>query len=83
MKVVFNQNELEHLKEFSMYNHNFYKLPLTIDGCDILFVKWEDDMHEGDYILGTFTKEGIFAEKHLFYGDLDGNVDLVKNKLTY
>ncbi|MEI2465093.1 hypothetical protein [Niallia taxi] len=64
-----------------MYNHNFYKLPFTIDACDILFVEWQDDSHEGNYYLGTFTEDGIFAEKHLFYGDVDGNVDLVKNKL--
>lgn len=81
MKITFNEEKLEHLKEFSMYNHNFYKLPLSIDGCDILFVEWEDDSEFGNYYLGTFTAEEIFAEKHLFYGDLDGNVDLIENKL--
>lgn len=80
MEVKFDLGKLKHLKEISMYNHNFYRLPLSIDNCDILFVEWQDDEFEINYYLGTFTKEGMFAEKHLLFGDINGNIDLIQNK---
>jgi len=80
MKIVFDTDRLEHLKDQSFYNHNYYKLPYSIDGCDILYQEWMDDSFEGDYYLGNFDEQGKFKKKHLFYGDMDGNVDLIRNK---
>jgi len=80
MKVVFDTDRLEHLKEKSSYNHNYYKLPYSIENCEIVYVEWIDDSFEGDYYLGNFNENGKFEELYLFYGDLDGNVDLLKNR---
>lgn len=80
MKVVFDTDRMEHLEDKSYYNHNYYKLPYSIDGCEIVYQEWEDDSFEGDYYLGNFNDKGVFAAKHLFWGDLNGNVDLMKNK---
>jgi hypothetical protein len=80
MKIRFDQKTLEHISELSFYNHNYYKLPYSIDGCEVVYIEWIDDSFEGDYTLGNFNSDGDFEPKHLFYGDMDGNVDLVNNK---
>lgn len=80
MIIRFDEDRLEHLVDKSFYNHNYYKLPYTIDGCNIVYINWVDDSHEGDFYLGNFNETGYFEEKHLFYGDLEGNVDLLNNK---
>ena len=80
MKVIFDTGRLEHIKDKSSYNHNYYKLPYSIDGCSVLYEEWEDDSFEGYYHLGGFDESGEYISKHRFYGDIDGRVDLLNNK---
>lgn len=80
MKIILNTDKLEHIKEKSGYNHNYYKLKYSIDNCEIVYVEWEDDSFEGNYWFGNFNDSGEFEAKHLFYGDMDGNIDLMNNK---
>lgn len=78
MEIIFNTEEMDHIKDMSFYNNNYYKLPYIIDGCDILYQKWEDDDYYGLYILGTMN-ENRFEKKFELFGDMDGNVDSINN----
>ncbi len=80
MLIKFDVKRLEEISDKGGYNHHYYKLPYSIDGCDILYIEWIEDAHEGDYYLGNFINEE-FEPKHLFYGDRDGRVDLLYNKI--
>ena len=60
----------EHLKEISVYNCNYYKLPkeMKIDENDIICELCDEDYDSYEYILGN-SKEGKFIDdcKHIRY----------------
>ena len=58
---------IEHLKEKSYYNHNYYKLDLSYYGdyilsrkCNILYQECKDDCEEAYYSLGYFDADDKF-----------------------
>lgn len=57
-----------HLKEISFYNHNYYLLPFSIDGCDVVYEICDEYYDDYEYVLGT-QEEGAFKNdgKHIFY----------------
>lgn len=79
MKILFEVDKYKHLKERSTYNNNYYELPNEIEGCKFLLVSWEDDNFLGDYYLGHWVNDS-FKPVHLFFGDEEGNVDLLNNR---
>ncbi|MEK4025335.1 hypothetical protein [Sporosarcina sp. FSL W7-1283] len=81
MKIQFNVNEKYHLINKSSYNHNYYLLPYSIEQCSVLLEECEDDIDTVEYSIGNFNKVGKFKAEHSWYGDMDGNVDLIKNEL--
>lgn len=42
MELKIMVKDLEHITEISCYNHNYYKLPISINGCDILLGESDD-----------------------------------------
>jgi hypothetical protein len=42
-KLTIPQQLLKRIAEKSSYNRNYYKLPFTIDGSDVVFGKSDDD----------------------------------------
>jgi len=50
----------EHLKNISCYNNNYYKLPLDIDECNIVYEKCNEDYNSYMYLLGN-EEEGKFG----------------------
>jgi hypothetical protein len=77
--IKFDTDKLVQL-DMSYYNHNYYKLPYTIEGCDTLFEHWEDDDLTGEFNLGVI-ENGKFVEKLKFFGDSDGNVNMLTTRI--
>lgn len=42
MKVVFATHEQYRIEEKSYYNHNYYRLPFSVNGFSILYEEWCD-----------------------------------------
>ena len=74
MKIVFNTEELEHIADGSFYNHNYYYLPVSINGCNILYEVTCDMTEHFSYEIGFFDKEnkGRFKVVHSFEENDDG-----------
>ena len=58
---------IKHLKEKSVYNHNYYELDLRYYGdyiiprcCNILYEECDDVSEEAYYSLGFFDEKGEF-----------------------
>lgn len=79
MIITFDLDALEHIKEISFYNNNYYKLPYSINGCGVLYNEFDEGTNSDEYYFGDVV-EGKFVKKIWFYGD-DGVVDLIKNRL--
>ena len=60
--------DCEHLKEISCYNSNYYKLPFTINSCDVILVNCNEDYNSMDYELGQVI-EGKFEQRFIFACD--------------
>ena len=59
---------IEHIKDVSYYNHNYYKLDLSKYGdfiipakCNILYEECEDDSWSAYYSLGYFDENNKFV----------------------
>jgi hypothetical protein len=59
---------IEHIKDVSYYNHNYYKLNLSRYGdfiipakCNILYEESEDDCDYSYYSLGYFDENNKFV----------------------
>jgi len=60
--------ELEHLKDRSVYNCNYYQLPISLNNCDILYGESDDD-NTTVWELGYFNKhDGEFVH-HCYLGE--------------
>lgn len=77
MKVVFDTEGLEPLKHLSEYNKNYYRLPFSIGGCEILYVVMQNYSEVVEYNLGNLNDDVKFETIYTFDGDLDGNVELI------
>lgn len=80
MEVRFDTNKLEHIEAISRYDHNYYNLPLSIEGNNVVYQEYDECSNSYEYHLGVI-EEGKFVKKLSFWGDDEGNVDLVKNLL--
>ena len=56
-----DQRAMTHLKELSSYNHNYYKLDLSVYGdyitpamCDVLYEEFDEFSETYTYTLGYF-----------------------------
>lgn len=52
MIINLKQEKLEHIKEISFYNHNFYKLPFKLEDNDILCEEFDEFVEEYSYSIG-------------------------------
>lgn len=62
-----NKRYIKHLKEKSLYNHNYYELDLQYCGdyiihqrCNILYEECDDVSYSAYYSLGYFDDNGEF-----------------------
>lgn len=68
MIIKVSTKDCEHLKQISCYNSNYYKLPFTINFCDVVLVNYNEDYNSIDYELGDIIGGG-FEESAIFACD--------------
>lgn len=74
MKVNINIKSCERL-ERSVYNSNYYKLPFTVNGCDVVHELRGGDEEVAYIALGVITaKEEFVIEYYLNSEDMNMNV---------
>lgn len=85
MIIVIDKNKCEHVKELSYYDHNVYKLPISIDGHDYLRDDYDEcsnctDYYMGNVIDGKFEADGTYYEG---YDEDDSPVFTPDSKYLY
>lgn len=63
----------EYLKEISCYNSNYYKLPFSINSCNVVLVNCNEDYNSMDYELG-YIIDGEFEQCFIFACDYSADV---------
>lgn len=63
MNIKFNLNLCEKIKEISVYNLNYYKLPLTIKGCNVIEEICHEDYNYFEDSIGIII-EGKYKRKY-------------------
>lgn len=76
LKVVFDTDSLEPIKHISSHNNEYYQLPFSIGGYEVLFVKRQEFSEETEYSLGYLDENLLFRAEYVFDGDRAGNVVL-------
>ena len=64
------------LPEISCYNDNHYALPITIDKCNVLREKCNEDYDSYYYTLGNIINNGFVGKKEF---DCDYGFDKCRN----
>jgi hypothetical protein len=72
--IKFETKSLERIDYLSIYNNNYYKLPIEIEGCDTLFEECDENYNVYYWTLGNI-KNSQFEGKVKFYGE-HGNEDI-------
>ena len=67
MKIITNQANCKHL-EMSVYNHNYYELPFTVNECNVVLEHYNGCEDFVGYSLGVFV-DGKFIEKYWLHTD--------------
>jgi hypothetical protein len=80
MNIKFDTEKLERIKSISFYDHNYYNLPCPIEGNNVVYQEFDEGSNSYEYYLGNIV-DGKFEKKLGFWGDDEGNVDLVNNRL--
>jgi hypothetical protein len=80
MEIKFDREKLEHIEAISFYNHNYYKLPYSIEGNSVVYQEYDEGSNSYEYYLGN-VEDGKFMKQLGFWGDDEGNVDLINNRL--
>ena len=68
MIVVIRQGKCDWIKELSSYDHNVYKLPISIDGYDYLRDDFDEYSNCSDYRLGNIVGGKFVAEQAYYEG---------------
>ena len=63
----------EKMEEYSYYNHVFYLIPFTINGCNVFHEDWGGDEYYHGGALGIF-ENGKFVEK-IYLHNNDGGIE--------
>lgn len=70
MELKIKVSDLLHVPEKSIYNLNYYKLPIEINGCSILFGKSDDDnttlWELGKFVDNEFVRDCYLGESFTY-----------------
>jgi len=72
--IKINNKKCTHLKNISKYNHNYYELPIEIDGCRVLFEECDENYDSYTYHLGNLI-DGKFVMKEGYWFASDAHGD--------
>lgn len=64
ISIVLHENNLEHLKGLSDYNSNYYKLPIEINRCNVLFEKYDGADQLSHLSIGVVDGNGSYWPKY-------------------
>ena len=79
MQIKIKKSDCEHIKEWSYYNHNVYKLPYKIEECNYVRETYDESWDNYSYEFGNI-KEGKFVS--LFYKDsVDFEYDMLNKNI--
>ena len=80
-KFELNKEYMTHLKDKSLYNHNYYELDLSRYGdyiipekCNILYQEAEDDSCSAYYSIGYFDENAKFQAMWTWLDDWHGDL---------
>lgn len=77
MIIKLDIEELEHIKERSYYDHNFYKLPFMLIyndiECNILYEEYDEQFEEAIYAIG-YIDENKFVNVMQFGYSPEGEI---------
>jgi len=80
MKLKLLVSDLNHIKEKSFYNNNYYKLPININDCNILFGKSDDDYLTvwslGKFVDMKFEVNCYLGESSIYNPKIEEYIDL-------
>jgi len=81
MELKIMVKDLEYIPEISGYNHNYYKLPIPINGCDILLSESDDDYLTlwslGKFVDGKFIRNCWLGESSIYNSIDDEYINLL------
>lgn len=82
LKLYLDIDKLEHLRDLSSYNHNYYVLPYSIGECNYIYNECEEDLDNDYWHLGNIVG-GRFVTVLSFYSYCEGNyavIDLLEGQ---
>ena len=75
MKIKIAIGECERIKELSMYNHNYYVLPIEVDGHKALYEECHEDYDDYDYYLGDIVDGKFVQDNDCYYPYVEGDLN--------
>ena len=69
MRIEIHEHDLKRIESISYYNHNYYEIPFTVNGCNILFQDYNGADEFMGYSVGNMTEEGFVPKFWLHTND--------------
>lgn len=60
-KIEISLSTCTHLASISHYNHNYYYIPVIVDGCNVVLEICDEEYDSYEYYLGKL-EEGAFSK---------------------
>ena len=57
MIIEIKESDCKYLNRPSYYNHNYYQLPISINGCSVLYDECHDSLGSMELSIGEFVDE--------------------------
>jgi hypothetical protein len=64
MEVKIASRNCKHLKDISYYNNNYYRLPFSVNDCDILFEYYDGGEEFCGSSIGILGNDGKYEAKY-------------------
>lgn len=59
MKISIDIERLERIKAISYYNHNYFKLPFSVNGCNVLYQHYSLEEEFAGYSIGILAGDNF------------------------
>lgn len=73
MRVIYQEEQLIHRPEISIYAHNYYNLPESFDGCSVLYEEWSSGGYNepSELSIGNFDEHHNYVAEHYIRPNID------------
>lgn len=82
MKVEIPTDQLQRIAEYSVYNSNYYLLPVSIEGRNIIHTSYDGGEYFNGHRIGNLINGELANVLYLNTDDLDDRIEIDSTRIS-